>query len=160
MSDNGGAETPEVHDAIKACVDLLEHEWDQQYYCTVPEWWRLMRVWTKQCTQTTVREFEEHGQDSGCIKMRMLAIWEADQAMRDGISSGNTKLTCSPKKLCGWKQHADEGSKGFNERDSRKRFQGRRTVVFAHHAPPGFHREGFRGCVPVPVRGMAGGIPR
>jgi hypothetical protein len=79
-------ETLGVYDAIKGCVDLLEHGWDQQYYCTVPDWRNLMGVWKRQCTQTTIREFEEHGQDRDCIKMRMLAIWEADQAMRDGIS--------------------------------------------------------------------------
>jgi hypothetical protein len=69
-------ETPEVHDAIKGCADLLLHGWGQKVYCTVSEWINLMEVWKQKCTQTTVREFEEHGQDSDCIKMRSLAVFE------------------------------------------------------------------------------------
>jgi hypothetical protein len=36
--------------------------------------------------QGTVGEFEEEVQDSDYIKMRMLAIWEAQEAMTSGAS--------------------------------------------------------------------------
>jgi hypothetical protein len=79
-------ETLDVHHALKAYADLIGHGWDQKYYCTVEEWRSLMGAWQRQCIQAQIREFEEEGQDSDCIKMRMLAIWEADQAMRDGVA--------------------------------------------------------------------------
>jgi hypothetical protein len=34
-----------------------------------------------------MREVEEDGQDLDWIKMCMLVIWEADQAMRDGVAN-------------------------------------------------------------------------
>jgi hypothetical protein len=45
-----------------------------------------MNTWLSQGTIGTVRKFEEDGQDSDCIKMRMLAIWEAQEDMTSGIS--------------------------------------------------------------------------
>jgi hypothetical protein len=79
-------EIPEVHEAIKGCVDLLNHKWDPKIYCSVSEWRNLMGICEWQYVGSRVREFDEQGQDSDCIKYGMAALWDADQAMRDSIS--------------------------------------------------------------------------
>jgi hypothetical protein len=81
------AETLDVHHVLKACADLIGHGCDQKYYSTVPEWRSLMGEGQCRCIQAQVPEFEEEGQASARIKMGILAIWEADQAMRDGVAN-------------------------------------------------------------------------
>jgi hypothetical protein len=79
-------ERDEVHQALKSCADIAGRGWDPKVYCALPEWRSLMKARVRQCIQAHVREFQEEGLDSECIKMRMLAIWEADEAVRDGVS--------------------------------------------------------------------------
>jgi hypothetical protein len=51
--------------------------------CDCYAWKRLIGTWESQRLDGTVREFDEE-LDAGAIKMRMLAVWEADEAMNDG----------------------------------------------------------------------------
>jgi hypothetical protein len=53
-----------------------------------------MWIWERHCIDSTVREFQEHGQDSDCTKYRMEALWEADQAMRDAINHREHATDC------------------------------------------------------------------
>jgi hypothetical protein len=56
-----------------------------KYYCMISEWRNLVNEWQRNGIQAQIREFDEEGQDGDCLKMRALAILEADQAFRDGI---------------------------------------------------------------------------
>jgi hypothetical protein len=45
-------------------------------------WRSFMETWQRQGISGTVREFDKEGLDQECINMRMLALREADDAMR------------------------------------------------------------------------------
>jgi aspartate/tyrosine/aromatic aminotransferase len=82
-------ETEETHHALKGCADILDHRWKKEVYITLPTWRNFMATWVRKGTQGTVRQFDEEGLDRDCIKMRMLAIWEAEEATRSGEESWN-----------------------------------------------------------------------
>jgi hypothetical protein len=79
--------TEEVHRKLAASAHIMAMRGQDMttMYCSIPEWCRFMNTWLSQGTMGTVREFEEEGQDSDCIKMRMLAIWEAQEAVTIGV---------------------------------------------------------------------------
>jgi hypothetical protein len=53
---------------------------------SVPALQTFMGTWQSQGPTGQVREFDETGLDADCIKIRMLAIWEADDTMNSWVS--------------------------------------------------------------------------
>jgi hypothetical protein len=79
-------ETGEVHHALGGCGDIIRLKQQANVVISVPSWQRFVETWQRQGTSGQVSEFDEEWLDSECIKMRMLALWEADEAMNCGVS--------------------------------------------------------------------------
>jgi hypothetical protein len=78
-------ETPEVQDALKPTRDIVFRNWDGKTYCNIPQWQRLIETSMTCGSNVQVRQLDEEiGYE--CAKMRMLAIWEAQEAMMNGVS--------------------------------------------------------------------------
>jgi hypothetical protein len=65
--------------------DILDQEWDGPRYCSVPEWIILIQTMMTDDKNVTVQEHDD-GIDCQYLNMRSLAIWEAQKAMKTGVS--------------------------------------------------------------------------
>jgi hypothetical protein len=52
------------------------------------------------------------GDDTELLKMRSLAIWEAQEAMMNGVTRTMALPTSSPEGLCGGKPHLEQDTRG------------------------------------------------
>jgi hypothetical protein len=86
-------ETEEVHYALKGCGDIIRYRQQANVMISTPAWQRFMGTWKSQGTAGQIREFDEEGLDADCIKMRMLGLWEADEAMNSGVSERDQPTT-------------------------------------------------------------------
>jgi hypothetical protein len=64
---------------------MYYYYFDIDAMCNLDEWRKFMRTRLRQRTEERFRKFDEE-LDEDAIKMRMLIVWEADEAMRDGVS--------------------------------------------------------------------------
>jgi hypothetical protein len=83
-------ETEEVHNALHG--QYVAYNLDIDEMCHMAQWRRFMRTWQNSGIATVIREFDEE-QDIGCFKMRMLEIWESQEAMMNGVSARDNSLT-------------------------------------------------------------------
>jgi hypothetical protein len=79
-------ETEEVHHALHGCADIARRMQQANVMISVPACQRFMETWQNQGTTGQIREFDEEGLDADCIKIRRLALWEADEAMNCLVS--------------------------------------------------------------------------
>jgi hypothetical protein len=59
--------------------------WESQMYCSVPQWIRLVQTMVTSSSNVTVQELDERV-DCQYLKMRSMAIMEAQEAMEIGVS--------------------------------------------------------------------------
>jgi hypothetical protein len=85
-------EIPEVYEALKLTRDILDKKWESQMCCSVPQWIRLIQTMTTGSSHVTVQELDESF-DCQYLKMRSLAIREAQEAIEIGMSIGDNGPT-------------------------------------------------------------------
>jgi hypothetical protein len=85
------SETEEIHPALCKSGGILTRNVDIDGMSNISQRRRFLGMWTEYGIETAVREFYEE-QDVACIKMRMLAIWEAQKSMTYGANDRNDSL--------------------------------------------------------------------
>jgi hypothetical protein len=88
-------ETEAMHQALKSCADIMSHGWDPDQYCQHEGWKEVVTVWKDQNLTTTVRVFQEDGEDSENVPFRAQALREAIQAVKDGLHDRDSPRECS-----------------------------------------------------------------
>jgi hypothetical protein len=127
-------ETEEVHHAIHGCKDITRYKQEAQVMIPVPAWERFMGTWLSQGTTRQIRQFDEEGLDVDCIRMRVLALWEADEAINCLVSERDPGPLSSPKELHGGKPKSNDC---FKEKKSSQRT---RCDGLSDHARPVMHQ--------------------
>jgi hypothetical protein len=87
-------ETSEVCHAVMACADIISMKLDQQVFCQLEDWRKLMNTWRIQGTEMRVGRFEEEGLDVDCLRYRMPAIHQARQAEQDDNEEREHPTAC------------------------------------------------------------------
>jgi hypothetical protein len=82
-------ETHEVYEGLSMSKTIIDQGWESQMYCTVPQWIGPIR---KLCACEGDVSVHDLSQSDSCDfqKMRGLAIWEAQEAMEDGVALRDT----------------------------------------------------------------------
>jgi hypothetical protein len=78
-------ESEDVHEAWGECVYIKEHNLDPSTQIRDEHWFSAYCAWIQRGYSGMFREFDEEGQNSECIEMRMQALWSAEEMTRAGI---------------------------------------------------------------------------
>jgi hypothetical protein len=73
--------------SLGSCADIIMQTWDVDQYCQHQGWKEVVTVWKNQMINTTVREFDEEGADAENAPFQELAMKEAIQAVKDGMTN-------------------------------------------------------------------------
>jgi hypothetical protein len=73
-------EAEDVFHGLEGSMSVIENGFNLEQTVTRPEWRSFMRTWVGASAPGAIRRFGE-GLDEAFIRMRMLAIWEAQETM-------------------------------------------------------------------------------
>jgi hypothetical protein len=70
--------------AFKYCFDQDQRGVAPEEYTSMPQWKNMMKTMKEKRHQVWAREFDERA-DAEFVRMRMVAIWEAQETMERGV---------------------------------------------------------------------------
>jgi hypothetical protein len=73
--------------ALGIVIDIIRKNLVINANTHLDSWGRLIRTRSGRGFAVVVRQFDEEGEDAGCIKMRMPAIYEAEETMEQGVTA-------------------------------------------------------------------------
>jgi hypothetical protein len=113
-------ESSDVIPEFEQCLEQTGKEVEPEEYTTMPQWQKKKKMMKSKGIEILAREFNEEG-DAEFVKMRMVAIWEAQETMERGVDErSNPSVFLAQGRR---RRETARDSKGFYETLNSKRRQ-------------------------------------